>query len=236
MKLQTRDTRFWLIGGVALGLVVALAGWLLVISPQRNSAATLRTQAADANAENVTITAQVAALARLGRDPAQLTAALRRVLLALPSDSGLSAFTRQVTTQASANHLTLASIAVGGFAMPAADPAAVADPAAGTDGTDGTAPVAAGATATTAGVPSGIVSIPITLISDGAAADQLAFLRALRVTGPRSALVTSTALTVPATVGAGSIDAACTMTVTLTVYSAVRSPAEQAELTKLLRG
>jgi hypothetical protein len=85
-------------------------------------------------------------------------------------------------------------------------------------------------------LPADIVSIPITLISDGSAADQLAFLHALRVDGPRRALVTTTQLAVPPTAGKASIEPDCTMTLSITVFSAVRDQAEQAEYTKLLQG
>ena len=236
MKLETRDARFWLIGGAAVALVMLVAGWLLIISPQRNSTASLRIQAADAEAANAAVAAKVAGLARLNRDRGHLTFELGRVLAALPSDSGLPAFTRQVTAQAAAHDITVHSISVGGLTMPVGDPAAGTDTSTATV-PDGTDPAAASTPATTdAGVPAGVVSIPITLISDGAAADQLAFLRAIRVTGPRRALVTSTGLSVPATAGATSIRSSCTMTVSLTVFSAVRTAAEQAEYAKLLRG
>jgi hypothetical protein len=231
VKLPARDARFWLIAGAAVAIIVMLAGWTLAINPQRNSAATLRAQAADAKVANGADAARVAALARLNRDSDQLTADLRSVLGALPSDSGLPEFTRQVTAQAVAHDITLKSIGVGGFTVPAGDAAAGTDTSTGAV-TDGTDP----AVATDSGVPADIVSIPVTLISDGSAADELAFLHAIRVTGPRRALVTSTALAVGATTGATSIEASCTMTVSLTVYSAVRTGAEQAEYAKLLRG
>ena len=86
-------------------------------------------------------------------------------------------------------------------------------------------------------MPAGVVSIPVTLISDGTAADQLAFLHAIRVIGPRRALWSPRPhWPCGATTGTTSIATSCTMTVSLTVFSAVRTEAEQAEYAKLLRG
>jgi hypothetical protein len=238
VNFRTRDSRFWLTAGAALALVITAAAWLLLISPKRNSTAELRSQAADGEVSNAAMASKIAALAKLDRDPSQLTGELRDALAGLPSDSGLPEFTQQVTAQAAANHVTLTSIAVGAFTAPSGSTTTTTTttgPAA--DGTDpaGTTDTTA-ASGSTTGQPAGVVSIPVTLISDGSATDQLAFLHAIRVTGPRRALITSTDLAAPATTGQTSIDNSSTMTVTLTVFSAVRSAAEQAEYAKLLQG
>lgn len=232
MNLQTRDARFWLMSGGVAAFVMLVAGWLLVISPQRDAAASLRSEAADGQVANAATASKIAALARLNQDPSLLATGLREALAALPSDSGLPEFTRQVTAQATAHDLSLSSIVVGGITAPSPD----ADTS-GTTPTDGTDPADTSTAGTSGSVlPAGIVSIPITLISDGSAADQLAFLHAIRVVGPRVGLVTATQLSVPPTTGKASIEPDCTMTVSITVFSAVRDKAQQAEYAKLLQG
>jgi hypothetical protein len=247
VNLSNRDAKFWLIVGAAVAFLVLVIGWEFVISPERDSAASLRSQAADAQVQNATTAAQVATLAKLNQNQGQLVAQLHDALAGLPSDTGLPAFTQQVNAQARANHITLSSVAVGGIVAPVAapvDPTVGTDPSASTDSstsdstdaaTDGSAATTTDA-APTGGLPADVVSIPFTLITNGSATDQLAFLHDLRVVGPRRALVTTTSFAVPATTGTVSIDSSCTMTVQLTVFAAVRSSAERAEFTKLLQG
>jgi hypothetical protein len=242
VNLSNRDSRFWLIAGAVVALLVLAIGWEFFISPERDSAASLRSEAANAQVQNATTATQVAKLARLDQNKAQLVDQLQEALDGLPSDSGLSDFTDQVNAQARAHHVTLSSVAVGGFTVPAAPVAA--DTSAGTDtsGSDTTAAAgdttdpAAAAPAATGGLPANVVSISVTLISTGSASDQLAFLHDLRVAGPRRALVTATQMGVPATAGTVSVDGSSTMTVQLTVFSAVRTAAERAEFAKLLQG
>jgi hypothetical protein len=240
MNFRTRDTRFWLIASAAVAFFVVLVSWVFFISPERDSAASLRSQADDAQVTNATTAAKIAQLAKLDKNHAQLVAELRSALAGLPSDSGLPQFTEQLTAQAAAHHVTLSSMDVGDFTVPATT-APAADPTATDSTTDATATDGSDATATDTGtteggLPANVVSIPVTLITVGSSANQLAFLHDVRVTGPRRALVTSTQLSVAATSGTLSIDSSCTMTVSLTVYSAVRSSADRAEYAKLLQG
>jgi hypothetical protein len=249
VNLSNRDAKFWLVAGAVVAFVVLVIGWEFVISPERDSAASLRSQAANSQVQNANTAAQVAKLAKLNQNQGQLVAQLHDALAGLPSDTGLPTFTQQVNAQARANHVTLSSVAVGGITAPVAppvgtDPTAGTDPSASTDASTSdstdTTTDGSGATTTdaapTGGLPANTVSIPFTFITNGSATDQLAFLHDLRVNGPRRALVTATSFAVPSTTGTVSIDSSCTMTVQLTVFAAVRSSAERAEFAKLLQG
>lgn len=74
------------IGG-AVVLVIALAGWMLLISPQRSSAAAIATQVADVQAQIVQ--ARVAAKAAENTEPVR-TADLFRLTKAMPSNPDIA--------------------------------------------------------------------------------------------------------------------------------------------------
>jgi hypothetical protein len=209
--LQSR--RVWLGGSLVAALLIVAAGWLMFIHPKLSSASSLRSQAQSEQFQETLLLSKTAALKKQSKDLASLRASLATSLAALPADSGLPALTDQLTAQATGDYLTLTSIAVGAVTVPGA--------AAGT------------ATGTAASTTGGLYSIPITVISTGALAHQEAFLKAIEVTGPRRALITSAQLT--ATAG-DSLDSSTSLTTQLTVFSSPRTPQELAQLQKLLNG
>lgn len=209
--LQSR--RAWLGGGAVAALLIMAAGWLLLIQPELSSAASLRSQAQSAQFEDSLLLAKTAQLRKQSQNLGTMRTSLADALAALPSDSGLPAFTNQLTAQAAANQVTLTSIVVGAVTAP-------------------TTASGAPATSTTGAV----YQIPVTIISTGTLANQEAFLKAIEVTGPRRALLTSTQLTVAAGARVASIDNGASVTTQLTVFSAPRSPQESAALQKLLNG
>jgi hypothetical protein len=214
------DKRVWLVGGAVLALVIALAGWLVVISPKLSATQALRDDTDGTQAQNAVLEAKVAKLAQQNNKVGELTTSLRTALTELPFDSGLPEFTRQLSTQATLQSVTLTSITVGA-ATPVAATVPVATPTTTTTGSTTSTTPAASASA--------LVSIPITLASTGATADQVAFLKAIQEDGPRRALVTSVTM--------GSVSGnSGTMTVQLNVFSAPLSAAAQAQLEKLLTG
>ena len=114
-------------------------------------------------------------------------------------------------------------------------------PAVGTDSTE-TATTDTGDTAdpgtSTLADPetaSGLVEMTITVTATGLGADNLAFLQAIALTGPRSALLSETQLA-PVESGDGGISGPSTLTVTLTIFSAPLPAADQVALEKLLSG
>jgi hypothetical protein len=223
--IRTQDTRLWTIGGALATVVLAAAGWFMAVHPVLADTADVKSQTASTLMQNDIARTKVAQLAAQHAKVGALSAELRAAIAALPLDNGLPAFTRQLSAQASANHVQLGSVTVGSIAPMVATAAATATPAT----TDPAATPAAPATGTAD--PGALVAIQITVNSTGTATRQLAFLHAIRVTGARRALVTSTNLAVA---DGQSIDGTCTMTNQITIFSAPRSAAAQAQLQKLL--
>jgi hypothetical protein len=221
------DKRVWLFGGAVLAVLIALAGWLMVISPKLSATQSLRDEETSARAQNAVLESKVAKLAQQNDKVGELTASLRTALDALPFDSGLPDFTRQLSAKATAKRVTLNSITVGAAAPVAG--AAAAGTTVNSSGTPST---------TTTAVAIAPVAIPVTLASTGLGADLLGFLKAIQVDGPRRALVNSTTLGTGAGAGPGdgTIDGWSTMTIQLTVFSAPLTAAAQAQLEKLLTG
>ncbi|WP_157970450.1 hypothetical protein [Nakamurella deserti] len=221
--------RVWLGGGLVLGLVIALVGWLLVIEPELTDTAAKRDQLESVELQNTVLAAKNAKLKAENDDAAALRDSLSTALAELPADGGLPAFTRQLSSQATAHGVTLTSVIVGATATAAvADPAAAATPAT----IDDTATAAT--TGTTAAT--GPLQITVTVAASGLGRDLAAFLYDIQVTGPRRALVTATQLA--PTEGSSSIgpDAGSTLDLTLSVFSAPMTADEQAALQKLLSG
>lgn len=206
-----QDRRVWLGAGVFATVVLVAVAWLLVIAPQRSAVQTLHSDTDAVELSNATLAAQTAKLRKEAEGRDELAADLRAALAALPPEDDLPEFSRQLSRQALGRGVTLTGIVVGS----ATTPGTAADPAA----------------AGTSGVPATVRAIPVTVTSTGAALQQLYFLRDIQEIGPRRALVTSTSI-VPVTEGA--IDAASTMTVQLTVFSASLSDAAQAQLADAL--
>ena len=175
-------------------LIVAI-GWLAVISPQRSSTNSLRGEADAALAQNTALAAKVAKLKRQNDNVGELKVTLRAALAALPFDTGLPTFTRQVADQATRSKVTLTSISIGAVSATAGPPAPA--PTTGTPAQPAPAPPrpALAPAVPAHGTPAPtVVAIPVTLLSKGTNAHQLAFLKAIQVAGPRRALVSSTTL------------------------------------------
>jgi hypothetical protein len=239
---RLQDKRVWLAGGAAAALIVMAIGWVAVINPQLSSTHTLRGQADSARAQNTVLTATVAKLKRQNDNVGQLKATLRAALAGLPFDTGLPAFTRQLADQATQARVTLSSITVGSATSTGGTTAGTTT-SAGT--TTGPTPAATGAPAPTApastapapaaaGSATAVMAIPITLLSKGTNAHEMAFLKAIQVGGPRRALVASTILAGDSTGGRPSIDTSSTMTIQLSIFSAPLDAAGRAALAKLL--
>jgi hypothetical protein len=213
-----QDKRIWLAGGAAAAVVIALAGWFGVIGPQLSSTSSLQTQTQAAQDQNLVLLSRVARLRRESDKLPTLTADLAKLLAGLPFDSGLPEFTRQLSAQAAHHSVEITSIVVGSITP--------------TTGSGGAAVPKRGTTS-----PAGQeFAIPVTVLSTGSAVNQLAFLNAIQVNGPRRALVNSSQLAPASGAQSASVDAACTMTTQLTIFTAPLTPAKQAQLQKLLSG
>jgi hypothetical protein len=232
---RVQDKRIWLAGGAAAALIIVAIGWVAVISPQLSSTNSVRSQTDAARAQNTVLAAAVAKLKRQNDNVGQLKTSLRAALAGLPFDTGLPTFTRQLAGQATKTRVTLSSITVGPASSTTTAATASTTPAT-TAGTGAPAPTAVPTAAppTPAGAATSVMAIPITLLSKGTNAQQMAFLKAIQVTGPRRALVSSAILAGNATVGQPSANASSTMTTQLSIYTAPLDAAGRAALAKLL--
>lgn len=231
-----QDKRVWRGGAALLAVVIVLAGWFLVVDPQLSAASSARDQTVAADQQNQALQARNDDLKAKNDDHGALQAGLSAALAQLPSDGALPAFTRQLSAQATAAGVVLTSVIIGaatpvaaaGGAVPSAAAAAAADPSA-------TGAAAATPAAAPAAAP-GLVQITITINATGLGRRDLAFLRAIQWTGPRRALVSALQLAPAGGDTKAGIDGQCTLTTTLTIFSAPLSPSAQADLEKLLSG
>jgi hypothetical protein len=210
-----QDKRAWLGGGALVALLIVVVSWFMVISPELSAAAALRTQATDADLQNSVTQGKVAKLRLQAEHLGELTTSLASALEALPTSSGLPAFTRQLSAQGTLSHVDVTSIVIGSISSVNADGATGTTP---TTTTPAPTATAANAGSTSAG---SVYAIPVTVISSGSLTHELAFLKAIQTLGPRRALLTSTQFA-PGGGGAqgASIDRSATVTVQLTVFSA----------------
>jgi hypothetical protein len=209
---RRHDSRLWLGGGVLLALLISAVSWLVVIGPELASAAFLREQTAATSQKNDRLQREGDILEAKHTELAKYTSSLRTALAALPYDSGLPAFTRQLNAQAAANSVVLTSVMVGAVA-----------------------PVTS-ATGSPKAVSDDLFSLQLTVQSNGTLSHQLGFLDAVRTAGPRRALVTATQVSPATGSRSTSLERATTFTTQLTVFSAPQGPAQVTELQKLLSG
>jgi len=229
VSARTQSKQLWLGGGAVVALLIVVIGWFGVIDPEMSAATSLRDDADLAEMQNMALEGKNAKLKAQNDDVAALRASLADALASLPSDGGLPEFTRQVSAQATATSVVLASIVVGG-AAPVAEPAA-----AGTDSNDSGTANSETTTSTEPEASAGLLQIAITMTATGIGADLQAFVSEIQVTGPRRALVTASQIA-PAGDNPGGIDGNSTLTLSLNIFSAPVSPDAQAALEKLLSG
>jgi hypothetical protein len=210
MSARAPGNRLLVGGGAGAALVLAALSWLVVISPLRSDAQTLRDDTASVETQNLAIEAQTATLRQQVEHRDELVKDAREALAGLPPGAQLPGFNRQLARQARAQGVALTSITVGASAT-SGQAGAPADPATGSMGT---------------------LTIPVSIQTAGSVVQQLLFLHELQQVGPRRVLVTSITLA-PGDVGS-SIETSSSMTVQLTVFAAPLSDEVRAQLAGVL--
>jgi Tfp pilus assembly protein PilO len=149
-----------------LGLLTAVAilavlagGWFLLVSPQRAHAKDLRAQTSEQESSNQSTQQQIAALQAAHKDLPQVQAQLAKLATQLPSNPGLPALIRQLSSAADNAGVDLVSIAPANPTVISASPATAVAPSKGT----ATTPSAAGSAATS----SSLASLPIVIQVNG---------------------------------------------------------------------
>jgi len=88
--------RLWMIAGAAVIAVLAAVSWFLLISPEKTETDDLRAQTETARSQAVNIRKRIATLKKQSADLGKLKATLAGYQDALPADSGVPAFLRQL--------------------------------------------------------------------------------------------------------------------------------------------
>lgn len=210
------DRRLWLAGGAFAVVLIAVASWFFLISPRFASADDLDGQHQDAQSQNSVLAAKNAKLAAASRNLGALRGKLTSALTALPPDTALAAFTRDVTAIAAAGRVSLSTISIS----PPADPTLAAPPAPA-----GSSPTAASPTPGAAPAAANVVTIDVTLTTSGTLLRQQAFLHDLQG-GTRRVLVASSQLSVAGNSRTHSVDAVTSMTTQLRIFTAPMTAAQ----------
>jgi Tfp pilus assembly protein PilO len=117
--MRTRHAdRLWVIAGAAVIGLLSVITWLLLVSPQRSEAAELRQQTDTAVAQAGQLRTRTAKLAAAQSRIGELTQTRENRALALPSDSGVPAFLRQLQASGTAVGVNVKAVNVG---LPAAE-------------------------------------------------------------------------------------------------------------------
>ena len=232
-----QDKRIWLGGGLVSALLLVAVAWFMFIGPEISSTSALKAQTVTTQQQNALLQLKLKSLEDKKAQLGKYTASLKTALESLPVDSGLPAFTRQLTAQARATGVNLFSVSAGGVSpVAAAAPVAptVATTSSASPSTDGTESVAVTPPAPT--IAGGLFSLDVTVQTTGSLSNQLAFLNAIRNAGPRRALLTSTQATPGRQAAEASIDGQSSFTTQLRIFSAPQTPEQVAQLNALLQG
>lgn len=216
--------RTWKLAGAAGTVLVLLAGWFLLISPQRQQAADLADEMSTAQLNVARLTSRLADLRRDQGDMARYVQQLADDRAALPATPGLADLLRQLEAAGGATGFVLTSMAAGqpevvagAGSAPAGSQPAGSQPA-------GSRPAAGGRL-----VGQTVFSIPITLAGMGSASVLEQFLDQIQTIQPRALLISSV------NEKSSAADGGDAMTLQLTLMAFVL-PADQAQYDLLLGG
>jgi Tfp pilus assembly protein PilO len=184
------NSRSWAIGAAVMSLVLAVAGWFLLISPVRGSTSTVRASQTSEQAKNAQLKLAIDQLkAEFSTLPSK-QAELAAIKQQMPNNPGLPTLIRSLSTIAKNSGATLVSIAPG-------TPAALSSAS-----SFNATPTAASATAST------VQAIPVTIIASGSYAENELFLQQVQNSMTRIMLVTGLTIAPGTKSGSASTSAA----------------------------
>lgn len=191
---RERIEGLWVIGGSVVAVLVAAIAWFVVVHPELSKASALRSATSSARADNSALQAKIDKLQRDRARMGSLRKSLADAQAALPTGSGLDAFTRQVSAQAAAAHVTVTGITAGLPAPAGGASTSSTPPTDGESAASGTSPASTAPppVPSTSSAPAGVYSIPVTVVVNGPASGDIAFLHAVQRSGPRAVLVNAT--------------------------------------------
>lgn len=152
----------WVALTVAGSLALLAAGWFLVISPKKDEATELRTQAAAQVSANAMLETQLQVLRAQAKDLPSKQAELAQVAAKIPDNPSLPALIRALTAASTSAGIDFVSVTPGvPAAVVVAAPAVPTAPESGTAQTTPTAPAAV--TPGAAGPAGSLATIPVAL-------------------------------------------------------------------------
>jgi Tfp pilus assembly protein PilO len=108
-----RIDRLWLLGGVVVVVLLAVASWFLVIHPRYVESAAVRDQIGDGNVQLVKLRHQLADLEAQRKQRPALVAKLRANQAALPPSNDMTEFVRQLQASSIAVNVDVSTINLG---------------------------------------------------------------------------------------------------------------------------
>jgi Tfp pilus assembly protein PilO len=111
--MNTTNPRFWLLGGVLVGLAVLALGWTVVISPRMQAVAETREQTVELQDQAVLIRGQAQQLQRQAQDLPEQIRALKRIQSKIPSTVNVPALLREIQRLGRVNDVTIDSLTPG---------------------------------------------------------------------------------------------------------------------------
>jgi type IV pilus assembly protein PilO len=182
---MSSSNRTWTAGTAVVSILLVLAAWFLLIGPKRGDAASLKQQRESQLAANNQLKLDIAQLKAQSASLPAKQAELAVIQRQLPNNPQLPTLIRSLSTIATQAGLQLTSIAPGA-------PTELAS------ATTGSASASAGTT------PSGVLSIPVTIVSTGTYAENELFLQKVQMSMTRALLVSGLSLAPAAPAGQSS--------------------------------
>lgn len=104
--------RIWLFAGAAVIVLLAVAGWFLLISPKYTEASDVRSRVEGTQTHLIALRKKIAGLDEQKAQLPKFKAALKTNQQALPSDSGVPDFLRQLQASGEATAVTVSGVSV----------------------------------------------------------------------------------------------------------------------------
>ncbi len=104
--------RIWLIGGAVVVALLVVAGWFLLIGPRYTAADDVRAQTEDTQVQLISLRKRITELKKQQADLGTIEAALAKKQKALPADSGVPAFLRQLQDAGTATSVDVTGVSV----------------------------------------------------------------------------------------------------------------------------
>jgi Tfp pilus assembly protein PilO len=212
------QTRTWTAGTAVAAVLLLIAGWFLLISPQRSEAADLRDQVTAQNAANDQIALKTKQLQAQFASLPERQAQLAEIKQQMPDNPALPSLIRDLSSYAESAHVKLDSVAPG-------TPAAVAAAAPAAPAAAAGQPVAPGQ-GSVAPSTDGLLSIPTTVTAVGSYSELTLYLQKLQSSMRRAFLVNTVSLAKASTGAGTSTDLTMTLNAQIFVmHTAAAAPA-----------